>query len=44
MGDVMGEIGSCVVGGADDGAGGVVGEGYADAGSERGGEVGWRGS
>ena len=40
----MSEIDSCVVGGADDDAGGVVGEGYADTGSKRGGEVGRRGS
>lgn len=40
----MGEVGGCAVEGADDDAGGVVGEGYADAGSERGGEVGRRGS
>ena len=40
----MGEVGDCAVGGADDDAGGVVGKRYADAGSERGREVGRRGS
>ena len=42
-GDV-GEVGGCAVRGVDDDAGGVVGEEYADAGSERGGEVGGRAS